>query len=557
MACLSVFSHPAMDNLLPSFRPATSTYYGMKIPLVETQVKASNKGGPVAGKHFPMKTSTVPGSYTSSTNRQQDRHRRGPASSSTLCFRRPFDAVRLQPVLGCEPRRDPRQYGRQVNSKTGWDFHTAGTSVYEYEFDGRRGVFEYDGYEESSGTVRTLNPTQVRHIPRRDRSLSPPRLMQAAMDAVKLDCKKPSTAPANTQRRAVFDGQQKNEVETGPRPVDLTDSGNSPKKIKRRPATASGMRDRARLGDVAATVRPPRWGYKRGGKFNPTFKAQPKPRDENDGLVGDKKPVAKRQMPPVIVRIANLQPVKSTVYFSTAKGIMKVLMCRPGHSVETTSSLKGGIKLHNLQTPPLLSPSAGGSRRRPVSAAASRRQSSEMVEKQVAKTTDGLYFAFVPRNMLGQFRSRDDKVACTIKFSNHDISPFQIYWINYEGRKFPRMLLRPGDSYVESSFATHPWFVQHAESERTEGLCIVLGDTVCTSLETYSVVYNPPNRQWKKPGKLSLSVGNKSSGNASTNDQKTSSRPSSAKQKLKKDVGIPTSIPVTISIAIVPSYKLR
>ena len=76
------------------------------------------------------------------------------------------------------------------------------------------------------------------------------------------------------------------------------------------------------------------------------------------------------------------------------------------------------------------------------------------------------------------------------------------------------------------------------------GLCITLGDLACKSHESYSVVYNPPNHQWRKSGKISLSV---------TPTTSSSSRPNSANVKRPSS---PASMSCTINVAIVPSFKL-
>ncbi|CAN0370098.1 unnamed protein product, partial [Ectocarpus sp. 13 AM-2016] len=40
----------------------------------------------------------------------------------------------------------------------------------------------------------------------------------------------------------------------------------------------------------------------------------------------------------------------------------------------------------------------------------------------------------------------------------------QVSWIDYDGRRVPRRSLAPGACYFERSFATHPWVIQHSDS---------------------------------------------------------------------------------------------
>jgi len=179
---------------------------------------------------------------------------------------------------------------------------------------------------------------------------------------------------------------------------------------------------------------------------------------------GDKKKLLGTPVPTAL-RIFNLQPTNSTVYLSTAKGTMKVLPIRAGYSLSTTTNFSGEKRITSLLTqdsPAMSHYERYKNKRRPVSAAASRgnQQPSVLAENYLGETSDGLTLAIAPRSMLSKMSSKDDRVECSIKFSNHDIEPFQIFWINYDGQRYPRMLLRPGDSYVESSFSTHPWFVQ-------------------------------------------------------------------------------------------------
>ena len=570
-----------MENLLPEFK-GPKTYHGFNIPLIKTQIDTTKKTTGNNNNHNTITSNNSFKKKSSNTNNYKNSRRRNKFQryQPAIQFRRPFDAVRLQPSLGKEPRnRGITKEHKEAGKIGGWKFHTAGPSIYEYEYDGRRGRLEYDGYEEATEALKLLQPALQRgKMYRRELSHSPPRLTQAAIDAIKIDYKnislnKPSTAPAGATRQVYRGVDGNNNDNDDDEDIGINNSSNdneifsssnknvNDKKKSRRPATATGTlrRRSGRVGINEFTTteqqqqQRPKWGSRRG-KFQPRFNKVPE-LNENGMTVssklpsGDSKKKHLEAQPPTPLRIFNLQPTNSTFYFSTAKGNMKVLHVRAGYSLSTTTNLLGERKITSLLTqepPPMSHYERYKSKRRPVSAAASRgnQTPSVLAENYLGETSDGLTFAIAPRSMLKKISSKDDDVECTIKFSNHDIEPFQIFWINYDGQRHPRMLLRPGDSYVESSFSSHPWFIQRGNSENAEGLCITLGDLACKSHESYSVVYNPPNHQWRKSGKISLSV---------TPTTSSSSRPNSANVKRPSS---PASMSCTINVAIVPSFKL-
>eukprot|EP00957_Ditylum_brightwellii_P030729 2328633-Ditylum_brightwellii.AAC.1 len=60
---------------------------------------------------------------------------------------------------------------------------------------------------------------------------------------------------------------------------------------------------------------------------------------------------------------------------------------------------------------------------------------------------------------LGSFgRSTDDDNQIILKFHNaHNAFELRVIWVDYDGEMVVRRHLKPGESYMEKSFGTHPW----------------------------------------------------------------------------------------------------
>ena len=57
-------------------------------------------------------------------------------------------------------------------------------------------------------------------------------------------------------------------------------------------------------------------------------------------------------------------------------------------------------------------------------------------------------------------RSLASSSPCCIKFSNNDpVNTYVIVWVDHQGELVARTELRPGHIVVESTFATHPWWI--------------------------------------------------------------------------------------------------
>ncbi len=44
-------------------------------------------------------------------------------------------------------------------------------------------------------------------------------------------------------------------------------------------------------------------------------------------------------------------------------------------------------------------------------------------------------------------------------FFNQGIVPIRTYWLDFEGKRVFRSEIRPGDSFVQQTYVTHPWVV--------------------------------------------------------------------------------------------------
>ncbi|CAN0182534.1 unnamed protein product, partial [Ectocarpus sp. 4 AP-2014] len=72
-----------------------------------------------------------------------------------------------------------------------------------------------------------------------------------------------------------------------------------------------------------------------------------------------------------------------------------------------------------------------------------------------------------PTFPLGLESSAVDDLAVFIWFcNNHESAVMKVSWIDYDGRRVPRRSLAPGACYFERSFATHPWVIQHSDSNQ-------------------------------------------------------------------------------------------
>ena len=66
----------------------------------------------------------------------------------------------------------------------------------------------------------------------------------------------------------------------------------------------------------------------------------------------------------------------------------------------------------------------------------------------------------------------------TILFSNNSETDIDILWLNYDGEEVYYNTLKPGESYEQASYFSHPWVVYRAESNICKGIIVPFTERV-------------------------------------------------------------------------------
>ena len=66
----------------------------------------------------------------------------------------------------------------------------------------------------------------------------------------------------------------------------------------------------------------------------------------------------------------------------------------------------------------------------------------------------------------------------TILFTNNSITDIDILWLNYDGDEVYYNTLKPGESYEQTSYFSHPWVVYRAESNICKGIIVPFTERV-------------------------------------------------------------------------------
>ena len=56
-------------------------------------------------------------------------------------------------------------------------------------------------------------------------------------------------------------------------------------------------------------------------------------------------------------------------------------------------------------------------------------------------------------------RSIEDATVTEVIFFNQSPAPIRTYWIDHQGNRKFGSEIRPGDSFVQQTYVTHPWVV--------------------------------------------------------------------------------------------------
>ena len=59
----------------------------------------------------------------------------------------------------------------------------------------------------------------------------------------------------------------------------------------------------------------------------------------------------------------------------------------------------------------------------------------------------------------GGLRSLDDTRSTEVIFFNQSPATIRTYWLDHEGHRQFKSEIRPGDSFVQQTYVTHPWVV--------------------------------------------------------------------------------------------------
>ncbi len=70
----------------------------------------------------------------------------------------------------------------------------------------------------------------------------------------------------------------------------------------------------------------------------------------------------------------------------------------------------------------------------------------------------------------------------TILFTNNSETEVDILWLNYDGEEVYYNSLKPGESYEQASYFSHPWVIYRAESNVCKGIVVPFTEQVAFSV---------------------------------------------------------------------------
>jgi hypothetical protein len=63
-----------------------------------------------------------------------------------------------------------------------------------------------------------------------------------------------------------------------------------------------------------------------------------------------------------------------------------------------------------------------------------------------------------------RLHSVDSVKSTEVIFFNQSTVPIRTYWLDFEGKRIFRSEIRPGDSFVQQTYVTHPWVVTNSST---------------------------------------------------------------------------------------------
>lgn len=70
----------------------------------------------------------------------------------------------------------------------------------------------------------------------------------------------------------------------------------------------------------------------------------------------------------------------------------------------------------------------------------------------------------------GKVRSDNSAQKATLEFQNRSGRRVDIYWLDYQGQRKHYKTLNPGQTYMQSTFATHPWIAVDPSGRCVDGV---------------------------------------------------------------------------------------
>jgi hypothetical protein len=67
-------------------------------------------------------------------------------------------------------------------------------------------------------------------------------------------------------------------------------------------------------------------------------------------------------------------------------------------------------------------------------------------------------------------RSVDSVTATEVVFFNQSQVPIRTYWLDFDGKRVFRAEIRPGDSFFQQTYVSHPWLITKTATTTCVGI---------------------------------------------------------------------------------------